>query len=86
MRVFYYRRLRHDLYWGYRLFLMQEKHRASGVQGKNKGKGFRAYLGENKIPARLAYRLIERYGRFAAIWNEIHFANADCESDGELPE
>jgi hypothetical protein len=72
-----YRRLEHDLYWGYRLFLLRDLHAAKGFRGLAKGKGFRAYLEAEKIPPRMAYRLIKRYVRFRSIRDRVLVANEE---------
>lgn len=81
MAILTHRRLEHDLYWGYRLFLLRGKYAAKGFRGKAKDQGFKAYLAEQKISARHAYRLIERYLRFARMYVAIHVRNEDCEPD-----
>jgi hypothetical protein len=70
-----YRRLEHDLYWGERLLLLSLQHGAEGFRGKAKGKGFSAYLEAQKIPRRLAYRLINKYLRVIAICDKSNAAN-----------
>ena len=78
MAHFSYRQFQHDLYWGRRLYLMRNKCAVEGFPGKAKGQGFKAYLAEQKIPARRAYRLIDRYRHLTAIYVNVLVLNEDC--------
>ena len=57
---------------------MRNKCAVDGFRGKAKGQGFKAYLAEHKIPARRAYRLIDRYRRLTAIYVNVNVLNEDC--------
>lgn len=59
-----YRRLYQDMSEGYRLRLEQIRRGSTtrvAFRGTMKGKGFKAWLEENGIPRRKAYRLIRKY-------------------------
>jgi hypothetical protein len=80
------RRLQHDLYWGCRLNLLRCKHCAGGFRGKKKGQGFRAYLMAEKIPVRLAYRLIRRYRLVEQTMRWAEAKNIDLQNEIFRPE
>ena len=76
-----YRRFQHDLYWGYRLYLMRLLHTVSGFRGAAKGKGFSAYLAAEGIPRRLAYRRIEFYMRVVGMMACTYGDNYELEKE-----
>jgi len=74
-------RLEHDLYWGCRLFWLCFEHRAKGFRGHAKGSGFRAYLAQENIPIRKAYRMIRRYRAMRAMWDRINVTNEALQTE-----